>query len=417
MTVDSVLQLKCSCNQYPWGKKGSESLAARLAAKTPGWDENDKGNKTDFKIDEERFYSEMWMGTYPVLPSYVLSTGEDLQDVIDKNPDELIGKGVMNKFGHTKLPYLPKVLSISKALPLQLHPNKELSAKIHSKDSEKFTDPNHKPEIALALTKFEAFCGFKPLDQVSKLVHLEPLKQFLPAVQKPSFDDMTLKHFVNTVLKADEDTIAKVQEELKKLPKASFGGDSYIPDLIPRLQSQYEKTDPGTIVALITMNYLVLDPGQSIYIPADGIHAYLSGDIIECMARSNNVLNVGFCPAADRDSADLFCSVLTFSPHSPDEALLKQQSYPGSVSGKTNVFKPPMSEFNMLTTELGAGEKETLKPVKGPGIMIVTKGAATMKAQGKDFELKEGAIFFIGQGVETSYEAKDGLQMFTAYVE
>ncbi|KAK5042915.1 hypothetical protein LTR16_011608, partial [Cryomyces antarcticus] len=124
------------CNQYPWGKKGSESLAARLAAKTPGWDEDDKRNKTDFKIDEEKFYSEMWLGTYPVLPSYVLSTGEDLQDVIDKNPDELIGKGVMNKFGHTKLPYLPKVLSISKALLLQLHPNKELSAKIHSKDSE-----------------------------------------------------------------------------------------------------------------------------------------------------------------------------------------------------------------------------------------------------------------------------------------
>ncbi|KAK5185144.1 hypothetical protein LTR16_009859, partial [Cryomyces antarcticus] len=78
---------------------------------------------------------------------------------------------------------------------------------------------------------------------------------------------------------------------------------------------------------------------------------------------------------------------------------------------------PPLSEFNMLTTELGAGEEETLKPVKGPGIMIVTKGVATMKAQGKDFELKEGAVFFIGQGVETSYEAKEGLQMFTAYVE
>lgn len=63
-----------------------------------------------------------WMGTYPELPSYVLETGEDLQDVIDKHPDELIGKAVVDKFNHTKLPYLPKVLSIAKALPLQLHP-------------------------------------------------------------------------------------------------------------------------------------------------------------------------------------------------------------------------------------------------------------------------------------------------------
>lgn len=48
--VEKVLQLKCHCNQYPWGKVGSESLAARLCSKTPG---------TDFKIDEESPYAEM----------------------------------------------------------------------------------------------------------------------------------------------------------------------------------------------------------------------------------------------------------------------------------------------------------------------------------------------------------------------
>lgn len=62
------------------------------------------------------------MGTYPTLPSYVLETDEDLQDVLDKHSDELIGQNIIKKFGHTKLPYLPKVLSIAKALPLQLHP-------------------------------------------------------------------------------------------------------------------------------------------------------------------------------------------------------------------------------------------------------------------------------------------------------
>lgn len=62
------------------------------------------------------------MGTYPELPSYILETGEDLQDVLDKNPDELIGKNTVKKFNRTKIPYLPKVLSIAKALPLQLHP-------------------------------------------------------------------------------------------------------------------------------------------------------------------------------------------------------------------------------------------------------------------------------------------------------
>jgi mannose-6-phosphate isomerase len=68
------------------------------------------------------------MGTYPELPSYVLETGEDLQDVLDQNVDELIGQKVAGKFKHSKIPYLPKVLSIAKALPLQLHPVRHLIA-------------------------------------------------------------------------------------------------------------------------------------------------------------------------------------------------------------------------------------------------------------------------------------------------
>jgi len=55
--VPSVLQLQCSCNQFPWGKQGSESLAARLCQKTPGWD--GEGPPTKFAIDETKAYSEM----------------------------------------------------------------------------------------------------------------------------------------------------------------------------------------------------------------------------------------------------------------------------------------------------------------------------------------------------------------------
>lgn len=58
MPVDSVIQLSCSCNQYPWGKQGHESIAARLCEKTPGWD----GEKADkqFKIDDKTSYAEMY---------------------------------------------------------------------------------------------------------------------------------------------------------------------------------------------------------------------------------------------------------------------------------------------------------------------------------------------------------------------
>lgn len=89
------------------------------------------------------------MGTYPELPSYVEETGEDLQEVIDRHPKELIGQETIDKFGHSKLPYLPKVLSIAKALPLQLHPNKDVAARLHKEKPDDFTDPNHKPEVSI----------------------------------------------------------------------------------------------------------------------------------------------------------------------------------------------------------------------------------------------------------------------------
>ncbi|KAF2429680.1 mannose-6-phosphate isomerase [Tothia fuscella] len=405
----SVYQLKCSCNNYPWGKTGSDSLAARLCAETPG---------TDFKIDESKDYAEMWMGTYPELPSYVLETGENLQDVIDANAEQLIGKAVLEKFGHSDLPFLPKVLSIAKALPLQLHPNKELAAKLHEKDPSNFTDPNHKPEIALALGPFEAFCGFKPLASIYRLLELEPLQQFLPKNKESSFTDKSLKAVVKAMLEASDEVVAKTNNSLQRLPIEAFGDDQYILDLLPRLSEQYDKSDNGTLVALITMNYMQLNKGDSIYIPADGIHAYLSGDIIECMARSNNVLNTGFCPRAERNSIDMFTSVLTFTPHNIEEALLKPEQFALSTSkGKTLLYAPPMSEFNMISTELVEGEKETIEKIAGPSILIVTQGKGEMKVGEESFTLAEGFVFFIGQGVETSFQASGHLQMFRAFVE
>lgn len=404
--VQRVIQLKCYCNEYPWGKQGSQSAAARIASKTPG---------TDFKIDESKPYAEMWYGTYPELPAYVLDSGENLQDVINKSPDELLGRRVIQKFG-LDLPYLPKVLSIAKALPLQLHPNKSLASELHKRDPSSFTDPNHKPEIAIALSKFEAFCGFKPLNDIEQLMLLEPLQRFLPNIKKAKFDDQTLKYVVQSMLSASESDVKEVEEALAKVDKSAFGKHTNIPELLPRLQDQYGKTDPGSLVALIIMNYLVLQPGESIYIPADGIHAYLAGDIIECMARSNNVLNTGFCPRAERNNVETFISSLTFTPHDAKEAILPSKPYEGSKDGHTKVYAPPMSEFNMLASDIPSGATEHLTAVSGPSSLICTQGWGEFKADGKTYEIKEGYVFFIGQGVELKIGAKEALQLFTAYV-
>jgi len=269
----------------------------------------------------------------------------------------------------------------------------------------------------LALGDFEAFCGFKPLKDINRLLQLPPLKAFLPEVKKPDFDDQMLKHVVKAMLTASEDTVRKTNDALMNLPKDSFGKDSYIPDLIPRLAEQYDKADNGTLVALVTMNYMQLKEGDSIYIPADGIHAYLSGDIIECMARSNNVLNTGFCPRADRDSVDMFCSVLTFTPHDAKEAILPSTKFDKSKNGKSKLYAPPLSEFSLYATTLGDGESDTIGQVGGPSIMIVTQGEGTLKAEGKEHKLSEGYIFFVGPDVELEFKASKALKAYTAFVQ
>lgn len=54
------------------------------------------------------------------------------------------------------LPFLFKVLSVQKALSIQAHPDAALARELHATKPELYKDPNHKPEMAIALTQFEA---------------------------------------------------------------------------------------------------------------------------------------------------------------------------------------------------------------------------------------------------------------------
>lgn len=54
-----------------------------------------------------------------------------------------------------------------------------------------------------------------------------------------------------------------------------------------------------------------LKEGEAIFLPANEPHAYISGDIIECMATSDNVIRAGLTPKL-RD-VKVLCKSLTFS--------------------------------------------------------------------------------------------------------
>ncbi|KAM7204709.1 mannose-6-phosphate isomerase [Naviculisporaceae sp. PSN 640] len=402
--TERVFQLIGSCNNFPWGKKGSDSLAARLCAKF------DK----QFSAKNDEPYSELWFGDYPDYPARVLSTRELLSDVLDKNKEVLLGKKVIEEEllysdGKQKgqhLPYLPKILSIDKALPLQIHPDKYLAEKLHKQDPDSFPDANHKPEIAIALTQFEVFAGFKPACEIKALFTSIPaLRKFVPENPPEKWDDNILRQITLSLLSASPETVKSVESDLQSFPSDKLAkNQAYIQDLLPRLQKQYSSTDPGTLVALLTMNFMTLLPGEALYIPADGIHAYLSGDIVECMARSNNVVNAGFCGPSERHDLKLFTESLTFREQNAMDLYLP---YEEINDKKTRVYNPPIREFRVLRTQLkGAGQqKERLEKNDGPAVFIVTSGQGKLKADGKEFGLEEGSIFFVAPGVEVEFEA------------
>jgi mannose-6-phosphate isomerase len=79
-------------------------------------------------------------------------------------------------------------------------------------------------------------------------------------------------------------------------------------ELVIRLEKQYP-ADVG-ILSIFFLNYLRLAPGEAVCLAANEPHAYLSGECVECMAASDNVVRAGFTPKYK--DTDTLCSMLTY---------------------------------------------------------------------------------------------------------
>lgn len=291
-----------------------------------------------------------------------------------------------------------------------------MAEQLHDRDPIKFGDTNHKPEIAVALTRFELFVGFKPIGELAGILRLGPLLDILPKYD--NVNEAALRETCRTLLKLSSKEVSDVVSKLKAMQKAELGeNNQHIPHLLERLSDQYSDSDNGILVASLLMNFMILEPGQAVCVPADSIHAWLSGDILECMARSDNVLNTGFCPRASRDNIDLFSEALTFTPHDQEAALLPSRPSLLGINEKTVKYTTPFSEFNVLATNLAATESETHTDLQAPSILVVTEGSGKMKVfgEGKNLDLHEGSVFFAGPEARLQFTTDTGLKIYRAY--
>jgi mannose-6-phosphate isomerase len=379
-----MFPLKNKVQNYDWGKLGTESKAAKLC------------NEGSLSVDQSKPYAELWMGTHPNAPS-LLATGKELKSIITA---ETCSPDVFKEYGD--LPFLFKVLSIRKALSIQAHPDKELAQRLHKERPDLYKDPNHKPEMAIALTDFEAFINFRPLQEIHDYLIKYPEFADLVGAAGEDFKKgyqtdgkRVLKGLFAAMQNASQD---RINELVPKLISRVESSEEFMDQLLVRLNGQYPN-DVGLFCALV-LNYVKLKPGEAIFLAANEPHAYLSGDCVECMAASDNVVRSGLTPKF-KDVKTLV-DMLTYN-YGPAESQILLGTM---ISTYTREYNPPIKEFTIHQTKLN-NQTETMKGLKGPSILIVTEGKGVIATQDEKLDCKSGSCYFIGADVPITLTGSD----------
>ncbi|MCO5581763.1 hypothetical protein L7F22_035651 [Adiantum nelumboides] len=410
-----ALRLQCKVQNYDWGMKGNQSEVGRLYAL-----------QANAVLDEETPYAELWVGTHESGPSNVISLVDVnevcavelddtemhqpdsmlLKDWLGKNPNAL-GERVLQRWG-ADLPFLFKVLSVSKALSIQAHPDKKLAKQLHQLQPSIYKDANHKPEMALAISSFEALCGFVSPQEIKQVIEEVPeLHSVLGESVAKALMSLSLCHLSKEVAKVPlragfTAMMSASQDEIKGalyriifrlLEEKQRRALTVKEQLVLRLAEQY----PGDVgvLSVFLLNYVCLAPGEALYLDANEPHAYIAGECVECMATSDNVVRAGLTPKY-RDTQTL-CAMLSYNQGAP-KILSGVPVYPF-----TKRYAPPFEEFEVDASVVPDGHCLSLPAIPGPSVLLILGGEGIMKQSLGSSKyvtgLKRGDTYFIPAGI------------------
>jgi mannose-6-phosphate isomerase len=393
---------------YEWGTRDEEAFIPRLLGIPP---------------EPGRPYAELWIGAHPKAPSKVSVHGEQigLDAWIAAHPGEILGERALRRFG-PRLPFLLKVLSAGEALSIQAHPNKAQAEKLHARDPAHYPDDNHKPEIAVALDDLAALVGIKPLAGLQEALARYPeLGGILgPEAVGGDFQKETAapqeraRALWSALLRRSVTQPQALDEALDRLAdrlRAARPPLSEAEALFLELREKYPGPDVG-LCAVFLLNLVHLQEGQAIFTNAGVPHAYLKGNIVECMASSDNVVRVGL--TTKFKDAEALLEILDSQPR-PAQIL---EAAPGP--GET-IYPVPSDEFQVSRLRLEAGSEAGLASNGGVSILLVTRGRALV-AWEAGLEYGEEA-FSPGQAallpavlVEARLRAVEGAEVFRVEV-
>jgi len=350
--------------------------------------------------------AELWMGAHPSAPSAlhrppapfasVASSAPPatpvplvtLDALIAASPERELGEQIVARFGG-RLPFLLKVLSAAKALSIQVHPSRAQAEAGYAADNARglapgdparnYVDDWPKPELLYALTPFEVAAGLRPPADASALLQALDVDEL-----KPLAADLTdMRAALAMILQWPEPgpLVAAVVAACQRLA-ASDSPDADACAAAVRVASDH----PGDIgvVALLLMRHEVLQPGQAVFMPAGGLHAYLRGTGIELLANSDNVVRSGLT-GKHIDVPEL----LKLLDPAVEVPILAPRILPDGIAW----FDTPAPEFRLHLIDLSA---PLALPGIGPRIVLCLAGSCTLRAtSGQELDLTRGGSCFI----------------------
>lgn len=368
LDAPNLYELQGVVQHYAWGRNADDSTVAQLV---------EAGGSP---VDRSKCHAELWMGTHSNGPASLKLNG-----------DRMLLKDILGG----DLPFLLKVLSVNTALSIQSHPSKALAEKLHSERPDIYKDPNHKPEMAIALSRFEALCGFCSVSELEGTLRSVPelamccgqgvVDRYLGVSECETEEKKRiLQELFTSLMTVDQDTASRVVRTLVDRLEAQATERELTPRerLVLRLQEQYP-LDIGVLSSYL-LNYVCLESGEAIALGANEPHAYLSGEIVECMATSDNVIRAGLTPKFK--DVDTLCSSLTYRQGAC--AVMPGQE----VERGLRLYRPEFDEFEVWRMELGKEQGSlSLNRTKGPVIAFCLSGSGRIN----NTLVKKGTILFV----------------------
>ncbi|NVN82650.1 MULTISPECIES: mannose-6-phosphate isomerase, class I [unclassified Vibrio] len=387
----AIFKLKNRIQNYAWGSKTS-------MADLFGFD----------NVDDQP-QAELWMGAHPNGCSELEPLGELLSDYISKNAHEVLGRHTAQRYG--QLPFLFKVLAAHTPLSIQVHPNKANSERGFELETKKgveldasnrnYKDPNHKPELVYAITKYKAMNGFRPIRHIISLfdeVALPSLEFELEALKtEPSKDG--LKRFFTTLMVLSGAEKLAILNEFKEVFERS-NMSVMLQQAIGYSQSfvEYYSDDIGILAPLI-LNIVELEPGEAMFLHAETPHAYVKGTALEIMASSDNVLRAGLTPK--HIDVDELVSNTSFESIPLEQLKLT----PISAEGRLR-FPVPVDDFAFDVLNVGNPVREL--HTRSAEILFCIEGEVKICSRDVNLSMKAGESVFIPCSVSSYWLAGEG---------